>query len=165
MSLAYKRQSMSLIGNLVFLIVVVIVVYLFVSFVYNYQINKIHKINAEFVISSNQLIPENTDDYRFTLKELNIKYTEPIIEYIDLMNEAKRIERYLEYSQFETGCVTRTTLTKIEMQIQNKELLLRKFGAYQSRKLEKIHWSEYVVALENFDIERTKEKAQELDMC
>lgn len=166
MSLAYKRKPTTLLGHLVILAITALIVFLFIGFIANFQINKISKINEEYLITSSYLIPENYLEYKLKLEELNQdKYTTPITEYIGLMLEARKIDRYLEYSQLETRCVTRITLTRIEMQIQNKEILLDRFNYTYSKKLEKIYWSSYIDSITNYNIEGIKEKALELEMC
>lgn len=166
MQLAHKRKPGTILGNLVFLIITAVIIYLFIGYISNYQITKIEKLNNQFLVTSNSLVPENYDEYKFTLEELNQdKYTKPITAYIDLIVESRKINRHLEYSQLETQCITRTTLTQIEMQVQNKEQLLEKLNNSYSKKLDKILWSNYITSVENYDIEGIKEKAQELEMC
>lgn len=166
MQLAHKRKAGTILGNIVFLVLAAIIVFLFISYISSYQINKISKINEKYLITSNYLVPENYEEYKLTLTELNQdKYTAPITEYINLILEARKIDRYLEYSQLETQCVTRTTIARIEMQMQNRDLLLEKFADTYSKKLDKIHWSDYITALESYNIYGIYEKAQELELC
>jgi len=166
MSLASKRKPTTILGHLVILAITALIIFLFIGFIANFQINKISKINEEYLITSNYLVPENYIEYKIKLEELNQdKYTRPITEYLDLMLEAKKINRHLEYSQLETRCITRSTVARIEMQIQNKELLLEKFNNTYSKKLNKIYWNSYIDSLTNYDIEGLKEKALELEMC
>lgn len=166
MSLAHKRKEKSFLGHMVVLVLTALVVFLFINLITNYQINQIIKINNKHFVSPNILVPENNQEYKLELKDLNDKkYTTPIIKYIDYMLEAKKIERHIEYSYLETNCVTRTTLSKIEMQVQNKELLLDSFLEIQSKKLNKLNWNDYIESLYDYNIENIREKAKRLEIC
>ncbi len=166
MSLAHTRKPGTILGNVIFLIITGVIIFMFISFVSNYQIGRIEKVNNNYLISSNYLVPENYEEYKYTLEELKIeKYTESMIEYIDIIIEARKIDRYLEYSHLETRCVTRKTLAAVDMQIQNKMLLLEKLQYSNSKKLEKIYWNRYIESLKNYPIEEIKIKAQELELC
>ena len=60
MQLAHRRNQKTLLGAVVFLLVTAVIVYLFISFVNNYQINRIAKLNEKYGVSSGYLVP---DDY------------------------------------------------------------------------------------------------------
>ena len=166
MQLAHRRNQKTLLGAVVFLLVTAVIVYLFISFVSNYQINRIAKLNEKYDVSSGYLVPDDYLGYTIELEGLGEdKYTGPITDYLELKSEAKILDRHLSYSLLETNCVTRNTLTRIEMQIQNKEELLYRFNNTYSKKLDKLFWKSYIESLESYDIERIKEKAQKLEMC
>lgn len=168
MALAHKRKPIRTLGMLIILILAIALVYFFIIYVSNYNINRISKINNKHFISEISLIPSaDSEAYIRDLKALGTeKYTEPIIEYVSLYQESKRIDRAVNYAIIESKCITRTTVAKIDTQIQNKDLLLEKLKTGYNTKLDKIYWNTYIDVLENrYQIEELKTKVLEIPFC
>ncbi|HOZ35812.1 MAG TPA: hypothetical protein PLK55_02415 [archaeon] len=166
MSLAHTRKPISVIGHIVILIIFVVAVYLLITTIANYQVNKIAKIYDKYMVTRSNLIPDETGNYIAELKALGTDKAQAIIDYVYLYQEAKNLDRAIRYAATESGCITRTTIARIETQMQDRDKVLLGFNNTYSKKLDKIYWDTYIDILENkYDIESLKEKATALSFC
>ncbi|MFA5745307.1 MAG: hypothetical protein WCX82_04130 [archaeon] len=167
MQLAHKRKPRTILGNVVFLMVVAIIVFFFIIYLTNFQINKVAKVNDKYGIERTDLVPESYSEYTTELKDLGFdKYTNPPIEYVYLYVNATKIDRAVRYAVVENQCVTRTTVAKIDSQIQERDKVLAKFQKNYSKKLDKLYWDTYIDILENkYNIEAVKATVTSLPYC
>lgn len=166
MSLAHKRKPIRVLGILIILIITVVLIYLLIMYISNYNITKIAKLNDKYMISETDLIPDDYGSYISDLKKIGNKYTGTIIEYVYLYQDAKKIDRAVNYAIIENQCITRITIAKIDTQIQDRDELLEKLKAMQDKKLEKIYWNEYIDILENrYAIDALKTRVSEIPFC
>lgn len=166
MSLAHKRKPIRVLGILIILIITVVLIYLLIMYISNYNITKIAKLNDKYLISETDLIPDDYGSYISDLKKIGNKYTGTIIEYVYLYQDAKKIDRAVNYAIIENQCITRITIAKIDTQIQDRDELLEKLKAMQDKKLEKIYWNEYIDILENrYAIDALKTRVSEIPFC
>lgn len=166
MSLAHKRKPIRVLGMVIILIITVVLIYLLIMYISNYNITKIAKLNDKYLISETDLIPDDYGSYISDLKKIGNKYTGAIIEYVYLYQDAKKIDRAVNYAIIENQCITRITIAKIDTQIQDRDELLEKLKAMQDKKLEKIYWNEYIDILENrYAIDALKTRVSEIPFC
>lgn len=167
MSLAHTRKHSTFIGHIIVLILAIAIFYFFMNYISNYQINTISKINSKYGVTENSLIPSNYSSYATELEKTNFdKYSKPLIDYVYFYKDAKKIDRYYKYAVFENQCITRITITKIEMQIQERDRLLEEFKKVDSIKLSKIFWNRYIDILENkYEIDELREMARAMPIC
>jgi Lhr-like helicase len=166
MSLAHTRKPISVIGHIVILVITVVAVYLLITTIANYQVNKISKVYDKYLVTRSDLIPDEYGSYIAELKAIGTDKTQALIDYIYLYQEAKGLDRAVRYAATESGCITRTTIARIETQMQNRDKVLEEFNTTYSKKLDKIYWNTYIEILENkYDIESLKEKATALPFC
>lgn len=166
MSLAHKRKPINIFGLLVILIITVIAIYLFITAISNYQMNKIAKINEKYMVTRSDLIPDEHGGYVVELKGVWTSEAQAIIDYVYLYLEAKNLDRAVRYAVVENECITRTTVARIETQMQNRDKVLNGFKNTYSKKLDKIYWDTYIDILENrYQIESLKEMAKALPFC
>ncbi len=167
MSLAHTRNKKTFLGGLIVIMIAVVLVYALIMFISNYQINKISAINEKYYIAGSYLIPGDYQAYVSELMGVGAeKYTKPIVDYVYLYEDAKKIDRLVRYAITENQCVTRTTLAKIEMQIQERDKVLEEFQNSYSKKLDKIRWGRYIDVLENYyPVEEQRDVARDLPIC
>lgn len=166
MSLAHTRKPIRVLGMVIILIITVVLIYLLIMYISNYNITKIAKLNDKYLISETDLIPDDYGSYISDLKKIGNKYTGTIIEYVYLYQDAKKIDRAVNYAIIENQCITRITIAKIDTQIQDRDELLEKLKAMQDKKLEKIYWNEYIDILENrYAIDALKTRVSEIPFC
>ncbi len=166
MSLAHTRKPIRVLGMVIILIITVVLIYLLIMYISNYNITKIAKLNDKYMISETDLIPDDYGSYISDLKKIGNKYTGTIIEYVYLYQDAKKIDRAVNYAIIENQCITRITIAKIDTQIQDRDELLEKLKAMQDKKLEKIYWNEYIDILENrYAIDALKTRVSEIPFC
>lgn len=166
MSLAHTRKPIRVIGILVILVITVIAVYLLITTISNYQVNKIAKVYDKYMVTRSDLIPDEYGSYISELKAIGTDKTQAIIDYVYLYQEAKSLDRGVKYAATESGCITRTTIARIETQMQTRDKVLEEFNNTYSNKLDKIYWDTYIDILENkYDIESLKTMATTLPFC
>lgn len=166
MSLAHTRKPISVVGHIVILVIVVIAIYLLITTIANYQVNKIAKVYDKYMVTRSDLIPDEYGSYVVELKAIGTDKAQAIIDYVSLYQEAKNLDRTVRYAVTESGCITRTTIARIETQIQNRDKVLLGFNNTYSKKLDKIYWDTYIDILANkYYIESLKEKATALPFC
>lgn len=166
MSLAHTRKPISVVGHIVILIVVIIAAYFLITSIANYKINRIQKVYDKYMVTKNDLIPDEYISYVTELKKLGYKETAPIVDYVYLTEEAKKLDRGVRYAVTQNECITRTTVARIETQIEDRDKVLEGFNNTYSKKLNNIYWDTYIDILKNqYNIELLKEKATALEFC
>lgn len=166
MSLAHKRKPIGFFGMLIVIIIAIGIVYLLITTITNHNVNKIAKINDKYMVTRNDLIPDEHGGYVVDLKTIGTSEAQIIIDYVYLTLEARKLDRAVRYAITENGCITRNTIARIETQIQNRDKVLNSFKNTYSKKLNKIYWDTYIDILENrYQIDILKKTARALPFC
>lgn len=164
--LSYRKRPLSFFGVVVFLIIVALLIFGFFKMSEQITLNKIEKINAEFEITTNNLIPYDRTGYVIELNKINSKETDLITEYVLLYDDAEKLDRmYTQIYSLETPCITEKTLEKFEYYMELREAYQDLFIFYNKKKLEKIYWDRYITGLDNRSLESTLERLQNLSKC
>lgn len=162
-----NEKKISFIGDLLIIIVIVLALYFAINIIHINEVKKIEKINQKYNVSKENLIPKNKENYIHDLERINKTYAKPIIEYIYLDDNAKRINRMVNNNVLSgNDCVSSKLYLEVNYFTQVQENLLDKFENLYSKKLERIYWDKYISNLkENNDYKYLKTEITKLKIC
>ena len=147
------EKRTTFLGDMVFIIILVLAIYLSMNLLSGNQITKLSKINNTFGVSQNNLIPINQDAYIAELSLLSDNtHTQPIIDYINLNKDSIKINRLVNNNILANNtCISRTLYLEINSFVQKQDTLLDTFDKLNSSKLNKIYWNQYIDNLTNLN--------------
>jgi hypothetical protein len=163
-----KEGKTTFLGDLIFIIIRVLTIYLAMTLLTGNQIKKFEKINDKFGVSEDNLIPSNKAAYIADLSLLNdTTHSKPIIDYIYLNDDSIKINKMVNLAVLEDkNCISRTLYLEINSIAQNQDALLDEFESLDSSKLNKIYWNNYIENLRNNNDYRTlRIEITKLDIC
>jgi len=164
----HKERRTTFLGDMIFIIILVLVIYLSMTLLSGNQITKLSKINEIYGVSQDNLIPVNQDAYIADLSLLSDNvHTKPIIDYINLNKDSIKINKLVNYNLItNNNCISRTLYLQINSFVQKQDTLLDTFEKLDSTKLNKIYWSQYIDNLTNRDEYRDlKTEVIKLEIC
>ncbi len=146
-----ERSKTSFLGDIIFIIILVIAIYLAMNILANNEFKKIELINEKYGVTQNNLLPANQAEYISELSALNnTKYTKPIIDYINLNEESIKLNNLVNYGVLTNeGCISKKLQLKVTVFTQKQDMLLTNFESINAPKLEKIYWNQYISKLKN----------------
>ena len=163
-----KERRTTFLGDMIFIIILVLVIYLSMTLLSGNQITKLSKINNIYGVSQDNLIPVNQDAYIADLSLLSDNlHTKPIIDYINLNKDSIKINKLVNYNLITNNdCISRTLYLQINSFVQKQDTLLDTFENLDSTKLNKIYWSQYIDNLTNINEYRDlKIEIIKLEIC
>lgn len=164
----HKERRTTFLGDMIFIIILVLAIYLSLNLLSGNQIIKLSKINETYGVSQDNLIPNNQDAYIADLSLLSDNvHTKPIIDYINLNKDSIKINKLVNYNLItNNNCISRTLYLQINSFVQKQDTLLDTFEKLDSPKLNKIYWSQYIDNLTNRDDYRNlKTEVIKLEIC
>jgi len=146
-----ERTKTTFLGDLIFIIILVIAIYLAMNISENNQFKKIELINDKYQVNANNLIPVNQEEYIVELSNLNnTKYTAPIIDYIKLNNESIQLNKLVNWVALsDNNCVSKTLQLKVNVLTQKQDSLINTFESLNAKKVKNIYWETYLSNLKN----------------
>lgn len=164
--LSYRKRPLSFFGVVVFIIIVALLIFGFLKLSEQRKLNKIEKINTEFEITKDNLIPYDRIGYVIELSKLKTTEADLIKEYVLLYDDAEKLDRmYNQIYSLESPCITEKTLNKFEDYLDLRDAYQDLFLYYDNKKLEKIYWGRYIAGLDNVVLESALERLQRLERC
>jgi hypothetical protein len=163
-----KERRTTFLGDMIFIIILVLVIYLSMTLLSGNQITKLSKINNIYGVSQDNLIPVNQDAYIADLSLLSDNlHTKPIIDYINLNKDSIKINKLVNYNLItNNNCISRTLYLQINSFVQKQDTLLDTFEKLDSPKLNKIYWNQYIENLRDRDEYRDlKIEIIKLEIC
>jgi len=164
----HKERRTTFLGDMIFIIILVLAIYFAMTLLSGNQITKISKVNDSFEVTKDSLIPSNQNAYISDLSLLSDKtHTQPIIDYINLNKDSIKINRLVNYNVLNNqGCISRTLYLEVNSFVQKQDTLQDTFEKLRSPKLNKIHWDQYLENLSNYNEYRElRTECLKLDIC
>lgn len=164
-----ERRKTSFLGEIIFIIILVIIVYLFLMQVKSTDLNKLEKINKKYGVTGEVLVPTNHLDYIAELNELKTKeYTTPIINYVILANDAKEITDSINLTILnDRNCISNKLHLKINLIVTKQKNVLNLFTKEENNKhFEKIYWDKYIEKLRSTtEFQDIKNELNAISVC
>ena len=145
----YRKSSF--IGDLIFGIILIGAIVLILYQVNNNQIKQIAKIDKQYGVDGDTLIPYDSDGYIAMLTQINNNdYTTPIIQYIRLYEDSKKLNNKINLLIL-TGnnCVPKSISFEVDSMIQKQQNVVALFEAGNRKKLNQIYWDKYLDILKS----------------
>jgi hypothetical protein len=155
--LNYKpKKKISFLGD----VIIIIVLFIFAYFIYNgfanAEIKEINEINNKHLIYTQRLIPTQKISYIEELKSLDSQYTKPIIKFIELQEDTKRLDDKIKYDFSINNCIKEKRITELNIINNRKSELLQEFKDLYNSRLDSIYWNSYIEVLNNYNIDKIK---------
>jgi len=163
-----ERKKTTFLGDIIFIIILVVAIYLAMNIIENNKFKKIELINEKYGVTENSLIPINQEEYISELYALNNnKYTRPIIAYINLNDESIKLNNQINLNALSgKNCVSKNLQLKVSVFVQEQDTLINNFESISSRKVNKIYWHKYIINLKNAnDYKDAKIEIQKKEIC
>ena len=162
----YKKTSF--LGEIIFIIVLVLFVYLFMNQVKTSDIKTIQKINNKYGITKNNLVPNNHLDYIAELNNINSQYSKPIINFVNFIVDTRDIPEAINLTILnEKKCISKKLRLKIITAPLNQKEAIHQFESIKKNKqLNKINWDSYIQTLKlNTQLTEIKTEALDVPVC
>jgi len=164
-----ERKKTSFLGEIIFIIILVIIVYLFLMQVKTTDLNKLEKLNKDFGVNGDVLVPEDYMGYLARLNEINTKeYTIPIQNYIMLAIDAKEITDTINLTILNNkDCISKKLYLKINLIATKQKNVLNLFTKEENNKhFEKIYWDKYIEKLRSTtEFQDLKNEISTISVC
>ncbi len=148
----YHRKKTSFLGDLIFIIILVVAVFIFLRQMSTNEITQIERINKEFGVNGSTLVPDNTYEYIAQLNSAKSKdFANTLIEYSKLDLEAKEINKLVALTVTNNNnCISKNFKSKVNAFILKQNRITKLFDKQKNnKKLNRLNWNNYIDNLKN----------------